>query len=102
MLIHAGLGVDQDALRELPADLADLPRKAVVALARITDAHTDCDGGCSPWAQAAAPWHWRLADVVALTEPVPTPGAQGLWIPDPGLRRRVARALPAHAAGLLQ
>lgn len=49
VLIHAGAKVDQQALRQMPADLA-LPKKAVVAVARITDAHTDCDGRCSQWA----------------------------------------------------
>lgn len=101
VLVHAGARVDQDAMRDLPADLtADLPTRAVVAVTRITDAHPDCGGTCSAWAQPGA-WHWQLADTVALTTPVPASGAQGLWIPDPELRRRVARALPDHAAARL-
>lgn len=101
VLIHAGARVDRDALRHVPADLTTgMPGKAVVAVARITDAHPDCHGECSTWAQPGA-WHWQLADVVALTEPVPAAGAQGLWIPDTSLRSRVAQALPAPVARLL-
>lgn len=101
VLIHAGSRVDHDALRTMPADLATtMPGKAVVAVARITDAHPDCHGKCSTWAQPGA-WHWQLADAVALTAPVPAAGAQGLWIPDTALRRRVAQALPARLAQLL-
>jgi hypothetical protein len=99
VLIHAGLRLDSLAVQHMPADL-ELPRKAVVAVARITGMHTDCDGRCSPWAHADAAWHWQLADVHALTRPVPTPGAQGLWIPDDILRARVAAALPDTAAAL--
>ncbi|MEU8139022.1 hypothetical protein [Streptodolium elevatio] len=101
VLVHAGARVDHDALRDLPADVAAaMTSSAVVAVTRITDAHPDCGGRCSTWAQPGA-WHWQLAGTVALTAPVPAPGAQGLWIPDDGLRRRVARALPAHAADRL-
>lgn len=97
VLIHAGLRVDQTALRRVPAGL-ELPKKAVVAVARIADMHTGCDGRCSPWAEPdPCVWHWQLADVHALTRPVPTPGAQGLWIPDDALRRRVAANLPQSA-----
>jgi hypothetical protein len=101
ILIHAGLRVDRRALQEMPAGLA-LPKKAVVAVARITGMHTDCDGQCSKWAQPDAAWHWQLADIHALTRPVPVPGAQGLWIPDETLRRRVAATLPHTAAALTQ
>ena len=41
---------------------------------------------CSPWANKPSRdkpmWHWELADVRPLTEPVPTKGRPGLWIPD--------------------
>ena len=41
---------------------------------------------CSPWALAPTAskpmWHWEIADVRPLTEPVPAKGRQGLWIPD--------------------
>jgi hypothetical protein len=99
VLIHAGQRIDARALQQVPADL-ELPKKAVLAVARLADMHTDCDGRCSTWAEPDAAWHWQLTDVHALTQPVPTPGAQGLWIPDDDLRRRVAAALPDAAAAL--
>jgi hypothetical protein len=99
VLIHAGLRLDARALRDMPSDL-DLPRKAVVAVARLTDMHTGCDGRCSTWAQPEAAWHWRLTGVHALTRPVPVPGAPGLWIPGDNLRCRVAAALPRAASAL--
>ena len=35
-------------------------------------------GICSPWA-ALGDWHWELANVRVLPEPVPARGALGLW-----------------------
>jgi hypothetical protein len=100
VLVHAGAGVDRHAMRDVPAEAA-MASRAVLAVTRITDAHPDCGGTCSSdWAQPGA-WHWQLADTVALTAPVPATGAQGLWIPGPDLRSRVALALPAHAAARL-
>lgn len=45
---------------------------AVARLAGVTQSST------SPWA-ARGLYHWQLADVVTLPEPVPHRGAQGLW-----------------------
>ncbi|GAA3958309.1 hypothetical protein GCM10023085_45930 [Actinomadura viridis] len=73
-------------------------RGAVVAVAEIVGCHEDGDpdvpcGGyddqvipyglgatnlCSPWA-VAGQWHWQLANVRPLAEPVPCKGALGLW-----------------------
>jgi hypothetical protein len=40
------------------------------------------DGRGSPWAEEGA-YHWRLADPVAFTEPIPARGHLGLWeVPD--------------------
>ena len=37
---------------------------------------------CSKWAQIDQ-WHWQLANVRPLAEPVPAKGALGLWkVPD--------------------
>ena len=58
-------------------DQALFPRKAIIALALLTDCH-QCNGSCSPWA-AAGQWHWRLADVQPLPHPVPVQGQIGLW-----------------------
>ncbi|MFJ7912633.1 hypothetical protein [Kitasatospora sp. NPDC096204] len=72
---------------------------ALVATARVTDCHRDT-GCCRPWGLPGL-WHWRLADVQALAEPIPAAGRLGLWRLDPGqhamLHRRQATALPALA-----
>ncbi|MEU0031735.1 hypothetical protein [Streptomyces sp. NPDC006335] len=100
ILVHAGLDTDQVAMHHVPRDM-ELPRGAVVAIARITRAHTDCDGRCSPWADRDSTWHWELSDVVPLPTPVTeVKGRQRLWVPDDPLRRRVAAALPQNGACL--
>ena len=105
VLVHAGLQSDHAALREIPQGDLPLPRGAVIAVARITDAHQDCGGECSPWA-APDRWHWQLADIHALITPIPTPGGHGLWTPSQNLRHRTAAELPraacAQAATLRQ
>jgi hypothetical protein len=58
---------------------------AVVAVADLAGCHwwEDCAGSpCSPWA-ARGQYHWELAAVTALPEPVPCGGKQRLWfLPD--------------------
>jgi len=53
---------------------------AVIAVARIADCHDGAleQGECSDWANR---WdfHWVLAQVRPLTDPVPCRGALGLW-----------------------
>lgn len=50
---------------------------------------------CSPWAAHGA-WHWELANVRQLPEPVPARGSLGLWtLPDD-----VAAAVQAQLAPL--
>ncbi|MFF2549094.1 hypothetical protein ACFVUY_41935 [Kitasatospora sp. NPDC058063] len=70
---------------------------ALVATARIADCHRDT-GCCRPWGLPGL-WHWTLADVQALAEPIPAAGRLGLWRLDPGqhalLHRHRADALPA-------
>jgi len=70
---------------------------AIVATARITDCHRDT-GCCRPWGLPGL-WHWTLADVQALADPIPAAGRLGLWRLDPGqhalLHRRQAAVLPA-------
>jgi len=63
----------------------------VVAVAELTGCHRadECmrpavslPPGCSPWA-ASGQWHWQLASVSPLPDPVPCRGALGLWrLPD--------------------
>lgn len=50
----------------------------IVAVARLAGV---TQGSTSPWA-ARGQYHWQLADVVTLPEPVPHRGAQGLWALD--------------------
>lgn len=94
--IHAGKGVDWDVPDHAwtsaglapyrkgarrAAWTASLPLGAVVAIARLADCH-DATGtdycSCSTWAMAHQ-WHWELADVRPLPQPVPCKGALGLW-----------------------
>jgi hypothetical protein len=96
LAIHAGKGIEWTASDAawieaglMPYRSGDprkawsgsLPLGAIVAVARLTDCHdatrTDyCS--CSPWAMAHQ-WHWELADVRPLAEPVPCKGALRLW-----------------------
>jgi hypothetical protein len=98
---------------------ASLPLGAVVAVAELTDCHhaddcnhicpepedwdwrTDlpctehegpCRNHCSPWAFPDA-WHWKLANVHPLPEPVPCKGALGLWRLPEDVKRAVTGQL---------
>lgn len=77
-------------------------RSAILALARITGCHHSDDGRCcGPWGDKGA-YHWTLADVVPLPEPVPCKGRLGLWTPPPELTtvvRRAADRLDTRPAG---
>ena len=109
--IHAGSAVDWTARKQawLAAGLvpyqagdprraweASLPRGAVIAVARLTGCHQarECAGRrpdgrlCSPWAARNA-WHWELADVHPLRDPVPCPGALNLWRPPAAVSARL-------------
>jgi hypothetical protein len=99
--IHAGKGWDVDGqdsalvrlswrvagqdLHVLTPNNSLIPLGAVVAVADLVDvcgktfavpAPNFC--GCGPWASRSQ-YHWRLANVRALAEPVPCKGALGLW-----------------------
>lgn len=84
VLIHAGQ--TRDEVEGAPEDLPDA-RGAVIATAQLAGCHI-CNGDCSPWADPGE-WHWELADVTALSEPVPFRGALGLWTPPPELVQQV-------------
>jgi hypothetical protein len=67
---------------------------AVIALAEIVDIHPAAGGCCAPWGMThnTNPYavnrdlfHYQLADIRPLTEPVPCPGQLGLWRPRPSL-----------------
>jgi len=74
--IHAGLKDDPDGLAvpvtETPDDLV---RGALVALVDVVDCITDSP---SPWASPGQ-WHWVLANVRRLPEPIPMRGAMWLF-----------------------
>lgn len=92
-----------------PRDVAnwppDLALGSVVAIATLAGCHHwDWDGLCgpghrdsspstpglcSPWVRVGVPWHWELADVHPLPEPVPCKGALGLWQPPEDVERAV-------------
>ncbi|WP_309032587.1 ASCH domain-containing protein [Streptomyces alfalfae] len=80
ILIHAGAQPDRNA--EVHGDHLDV-RSAIVAVATITGCHwADTWDCCGPWAFDEV-YHWTLADVTALPEPVPARGALGFWtVPD--------------------
>ena len=56
-------------------------RGAVIAVATLEDCYAD-DGMCTFWSEDGA-FHWVLADVRPLAEPVACSGRLGLWTPAP-------------------
>lgn len=77
--IHAGLNLAAGARVQLAAmglrAPFDLPRGAVIGVARLVDCVRDAD---SPWA-IPGHWHWQLADARPLAEPVPLTGRLQLF-----------------------
>jgi len=62
-----------------------MPFSAILAVARISGCHPDAEcrsaptsRHCSPWALPDQ-WHWTLADIQPLPDPVPCTGKLGLW-----------------------
>ncbi|MGW6225370.1 ASCH domain-containing protein [Streptomyces olivaceus] len=80
ILIHAGAQPDRHA--QVYGEHLDV-YSAIVAVATITGCHYDNGNQvcCSYWAQPGL-YHWTLADVIALPEPVPAKGALGFWTVD--------------------
>lgn len=82
--IHAGLRVDQTALREARDagyELPDPPPTGVLlGTVRVVGTHhaDTCRTRCSPWAHRGA-WHWELTDPRPLAKPIPCRGLQRLW-----------------------
>ncbi|GAA2509367.1 hypothetical protein GCM10010406_52270 [Streptomyces thermolineatus] len=96
VLLHAGLQTDPTALLPERATTRPGVRGAVIGTARITDCHRATDGCCAPWGFPDA-WHWQLADVHALADPVPCRGALGLWRPGDAVLTAVLAQLPVEA-----
>lgn len=89
LLIHAGAAQDKAAwehehVRRALFDAVgndELPTGAIIAVVGSVRGHRDGIGGhCEPWGMDDC-WHWELADVRALTVPVPAKGRLGLWVP---------------------
>lgn len=79
ILIHAG--AQRDKFATVYGDHLDV-YSAIVAIATITGCHWAETGRlCGPWSEPDA-YHWTLADVAALPEPVPAKGMLGFWTPD--------------------
>ena len=62
-----------------PSNLNTVVRPGIVAVAQLAAV---TQNSSSRWA-AAGQFHWLLADVTPLPEPVPHRGAQGLWTLEP-------------------
>ena len=114
LLIHAGRAVDDvvnivrysrdaairfdelggrsnywDAREHIPSRIVSSPPVAlalsgVVATAQLVGCHEAKDGCCAPWGFADQ-WHWELADIQRLDQPIAKAGALGLWKPDADL-----------------
>jgi len=78
---------------------------AVIAVAELSGCHDgrDCSDValppryCSPWA-AAGQWHWQLACIQPLAEPVRVRGMLGLWRLPEDVEKAVRAQLEVHDA----
>lgn len=95
ILIHAG--AERDKLAIVYGPHLDV-YGAIVGVATITGCHFDNGNNvcCSEWAFTGT-YHWELADVVALAEPVPAKGALGFWTPTPDILAAVQRQIGVSA-----
>lgn len=94
ILIHAGAKPDKWATVYGPnLDVYG----AIVGVVTVTGCHfaRDLNVCCSYWAENGV-YHWELADVVALPEPVPAKGRLGFWTPTDD----VLAAVEAQLAGV--
>jgi len=119
LAIHASQIYDEEAALPTPAALSllmdaaiaelrgtpdpALTRGAVVAVATLDECHwyADCrsfegtsERLCTEWAMTLQ-WHWSLADVRPLAEPVPCRGQLGLWTVPEDAERAIRAQLEA-------
>jgi hypothetical protein len=106
LLIHAGKTVDLDdahsTFTRLGCLLPPAPvTSAIVAVCRIAAVcapwRSSSRCTCGPWA-AEGQYHWQLADVFALPQPVAARGRQGLWRPEPDVLAAVEAQMHLVAA----
>lgn len=106
ILIHAAASNDRTPRpsNEVPAELTrgmsvwPDTRSAIVAIATLDSCHFDA-GCCTPWGMSGY-FHWTLADVAALPEPVPAKGALGFWTPSADVLAAVQAQLPDPAIAI--
>lgn len=107
ILLHSGKADDRRAILPFGFNTArgDWPdqRGVILAAATLVDYHLDGDGcgdpnvNCGLWGFREV-FHWGLADVVALPEPVPCKGLQRFWTPPPAVLAAVQQQLAAVTA----
>ncbi|MER6253679.1 hypothetical protein ABT224_20215 [Streptomyces sp. NPDC001584] len=105
VLLHAGKEPDRAGLRDprvttlpgLPAR-ADFITGAIIAVGRLHGCHFAKDGCCAPWGDPEV-YHWELADLQALPEPVPATGKLGLWHPPADLTTTIPTRAKEDAGG---
>ena len=91
-----------DGITPRKAWTASLTLGAVMAVAEISGCHhssnaSECPGPkCSPWA-AIGQYHWQLANVRPLAEPVPCKGALSLWRLPEDAEKLVRAQLPVNS-----
>jgi hypothetical protein len=96
--LHAAKSRDHRAIRNGIRPQNDV-RGAILGAFTITGCHDDgddCTPNCSFWGQDQL-FHWQLADVIALPEPVPAKGQLGFWTPPEPVLAAVQQQLPEHA-----
>jgi hypothetical protein len=91
LLIHAAKTADPYVSYSTDDMVWGSVRGAVIAVARLEDCHED-DGPCTPWAEHDA-FHWLLAGIRPLNQPVACTGRLGLWTPAPDVLAAVGAQL---------
>lgn len=79
-IVHAGQKVDQlgrKVARALGVDLAAPLPSGYLGTARLVGVHKD-EGCCRPWGMPGQ-YHWVLTEPTRFAEPIPGPGALGLY-----------------------
>lgn len=97
ILLHAGKADDRRAVL-CRGDWPD-QRGVILAAATITGHHLANTTGplcCAPWGFPLT-YHWDLADIVRLDQPVPCKGLQKFWTPPADVLAAVYAQLPEHA-----
>lgn len=95
ILVHAGAADDRRAVLCRGRDWPN-QRGLILAVATVVGYHAANTTGplcCAPWGFPDA-YHWQLADVVALPEPVPAKGSLKFWTPSADVLAAVYQQMP--------